>query len=103
MNTYSGVCLEKVCEYLYYHEKNKDARDVPDMDIPADICLEMLVAADFLDGEFAIEDSFDEFNRFSMITLRKMMNETPSPRRYGTLWDGRRLRSNHSMHCTRSQ
>jgi transcription elongation factor B subunit 1 len=47
----SGVCLEKVCEYLYYHEKNKDVRDVPDMEIPPEICLELLVAADFLDGE----------------------------------------------------
>jgi transcription elongation factor B subunit 1 len=47
------VCLEKVCEYLYYHEKNEDARDVPDMEIPPEICLELLVAADFLDGEFA--------------------------------------------------
>ena len=43
--------LEKVCEYLYYHEKNKDTRDVPDMEIPPEICLELLVAADFLDGE----------------------------------------------------
>ena len=40
-----------MCEYLYYHEKNKDTRDVPDMEIPPEICLELLVAADFLDGE----------------------------------------------------
>ncbi|KIV98692.1 uncharacterized protein PV09_09520 [Verruconis gallopava] len=49
LESISGVCLEKVCEYLYYHEKNKDARDVPDMEIPPEICLELLVAADFLD------------------------------------------------------
>lgn len=50
----SGVILEKVCEYLYYHEKNKDAKDVPDMEIPPELCLEMLMAADFLNGEFPL-------------------------------------------------
>ena len=43
--------LEKVCEYLYYNEKHKDAKDVPDMDIPPELCLELLMAADYLDGE----------------------------------------------------
>jgi len=46
--TSSGVVLEKVCEYFYYNERNKDARDVPDMDIPPELCLELLVAADYL-------------------------------------------------------
>ena len=46
----SGVVLEKVCEYLYYNEKHKDARDVPDMDIPPELCLELLMASDYLDG-----------------------------------------------------
>lgn len=46
----SGMVLEKVCEYLYYNEKNKDARDVPDMDIPPELCLELLMAADYLNG-----------------------------------------------------
>ena len=41
--------LEKVCEYFYYSEKNKDARDVPDMDFPTELCLELLMAADYLD------------------------------------------------------
>ncbi|KAF2431054.1 POZ domain-containing protein [Tothia fuscella] len=44
----NGVILEKVCEYLYYHEKNKDQKDVPDMEIPAELCLEVLMAADYL-------------------------------------------------------
>lgn len=42
--------LEKVCEYFYYNEKHKDAKDVPDMDIPAELCLELLMAADYFDG-----------------------------------------------------
>lgn len=44
----NGVVLEKVCEYLYYAEKNKDAKDVQDMDLPPELCLELLMAADFL-------------------------------------------------------
>ncbi|KAF1821493.1 POZ domain-containing protein [Dissoconium aciculare CBS 342.82] len=46
----NGMVLEKVCEYLYYNEKHKDARDVPDMDIPPELCLELLMAADYLGG-----------------------------------------------------
>lgn len=42
--------LEKVCEYLYYNEKHKDSKDVADMDIPAELCLELLMAADYLNG-----------------------------------------------------
>ncbi|MCJ1311925.1 hypothetical protein MMC25_005598 [Agyrium rufum] len=44
----SGMVLEKVCEYLYYNLKNKDIKDVPDMDIPPELCLELLMAADYL-------------------------------------------------------
>ena len=44
----SGVVLEKVCEYLYYNVKHKDEKDVPDMEIPPELCLELLMAADFL-------------------------------------------------------
>ena len=40
--------LEKVCEYFYYHEKHKDARDVPEMDFPTELCLELLMASDYL-------------------------------------------------------
>lgn len=45
----NGVVLEKVCEYLYYNEKHKESKDVPDMDIPPELCLELLMAADYLD------------------------------------------------------
>ncbi|BCS20425.1 elongin C [Aspergillus puulaauensis] len=45
----SGIVLEKVCEYLCYNEKNKNQTNVPDMDIPPELCLELLMAADYLD------------------------------------------------------
>ncbi|CAF9936820.1 MAG: Transcription elongation factor B (SIII), polypeptide 1 (15kDa, elongin C) [Alectoria fallacina] len=47
-NNHSGVVLEKVCEYLYYNLKHKDEKDVPDMEIPPELCLELLMAADYL-------------------------------------------------------
>lgn len=47
---FSGLVLEKVCEYFYYNEKHKDAKDVPEMDLPTELCLELLMAADYLDG-----------------------------------------------------
>ena len=50
----SGVVLEKVCEYLYYNLRNREARDVPDMEIPPELCLELLMAADYLHGMFQL-------------------------------------------------
>jgi hypothetical protein len=47
----SGIVLEKVAEYFYYNHKNRNKEDVPDMDIPPELCLELLMAADFLDGK----------------------------------------------------
>lgn len=46
----SGVILEKVCEYLYYNQKHATSKDVSDLDIPPELCLELLIAADYLDG-----------------------------------------------------
>ncbi|KAK4453063.1 BTB/POZ protein [Podospora aff. communis PSN243] len=43
-----GLVLEKIVEYFHYWYKNRDKTVVPDMDIPVDLCLELLVAADFL-------------------------------------------------------
>ena len=43
--------LEKVAEYFYFAEVNKDKQGVPDMDIPPELCLELLVAADYLDSK----------------------------------------------------
>lgn len=48
----SGVVLEKVCEYLYYNQKHAESKDVSDMDIPPELCLELLIAADYLDGRW---------------------------------------------------
>ena len=48
--TRSGLVLEKVCEYFYYNEKYKNAKDVPDMDFPLELSLEVLMAADYLNG-----------------------------------------------------
>lgn len=45
----SGIVLEKVVEYFYYNEKHLKSTGVADMDIPADLCLELLMAADYLD------------------------------------------------------
>lgn len=42
------MVLEKVVEYFHYAWRNREKIDVPDMDIPTEICLELLVAADFL-------------------------------------------------------
>ncbi|KAK2746967.1 hypothetical protein FQN57_002539 [Myotisia sp. PD_48] len=47
----NGVVLEKVCEYFIYNERNKGQSNVPDMEIPPELCLELLMAADYLDSK----------------------------------------------------
>lgn len=37
-----------MAEYFHYWYKNRDKPMVPDMEIPVELCLEILVAADFL-------------------------------------------------------
>ncbi|KAK4494853.1 hypothetical protein PRZ48_014209 [Zasmidium cellare] len=54
LDNINGLVLEKVCEYLYYNEKHKDAKDVADMDLPMELVLELLMAADYLNGMFCI-------------------------------------------------
>ncbi|ORY56883.1 Skp1 family protein [Pseudomassariella vexata] len=44
----NGIVLEKVVEYFHYWYKNREREDVPDMDIPVELCLELLMAADYL-------------------------------------------------------
>ncbi|KAL9618994.1 MAG: hypothetical protein Q9204_008342 [Flavoplaca sp. TL-2023a] len=46
---FNGLIIEKLTEYLYYNLKHRDSKDVPDMDIPPALCLELLVAADYFD------------------------------------------------------
>jgi hypothetical protein len=49
----SGIILEKVAEYFYYNYKNRDEENVPDMEIPPELCLELLMAADYLDSKYS--------------------------------------------------
>ena len=49
----SGEILEVVADYLMYAERYKNEREVPDMEIPIELTLDVLLAADYLDGEFA--------------------------------------------------
>lgn len=60
--TSSGVVLEKVCEYLYFNEKSKEEKDVPDMEIPPELCLELLMAADFFQSELCCRDLVPAMN-----------------------------------------
>lgn len=48
MGANSGDVMEKVVEYFHYWYRYRDSASVPDMDIPVELCLELLVAADFL-------------------------------------------------------
>ncbi|PFH58416.1 hypothetical protein XA68_13713 [Ophiocordyceps unilateralis] len=44
----SGVVLDKVVEYFHYWYRYRNSVDVPDMEIPVELCLELLAAADYL-------------------------------------------------------
>jgi hypothetical protein len=63
--------LEKVCEYFYYNEKHKNSKDVPDIDVPAELCLELLMAADYLNGEF-----LHSFHSYAMSSCDTVCLET---------------------------
>lgn len=49
LGSIDGAVLEKVVEYLHYHAKYKDIIDAPEFDVPTEMALELLVAADYLD------------------------------------------------------
>jgi transcription elongation factor B subunit 1 len=36
-----------VVDYFYYWHRNQDKEDVPDMEIPVEMCLELLEAANY--------------------------------------------------------
>ena len=42
------MVLEKVAEYFNYWYKYRNQQDVPEMEIPVELCLELLMAADYL-------------------------------------------------------
>ncbi|QUC23806.1 uncharacterized protein UV8b_08047 [Ustilaginoidea virens] len=44
----SGMVLDKVVEYFHYWYRYRNSDDVPDMDIPVELCLELLAASDYL-------------------------------------------------------
>jgi transcription elongation factor B subunit 1 len=44
----NSVVLDKVVDYFHYWYRYRNSDDVPDMDIPVEICLELLSAADYL-------------------------------------------------------
>ncbi|KAF7559106.1 hypothetical protein G7046_g5053 [Stylonectria norvegica] len=44
----SAIVLDKVIEYFHYWYRYRNSQDVPDMDIPVELCLELLAAADYL-------------------------------------------------------
>lgn len=48
LSFHSAVVLDKVVEYFHYWYQYRNSEDVPDMDIPVEICLELLAAADYL-------------------------------------------------------
>lgn len=57
------MVLDKLCEYFLYNKRHEGERDVPDMDIPPELCLELLMAADYLDGKFTIREWVDDVER----------------------------------------
>lgn len=93
----SGVVLEKVCEYLYYNEKHKETKIAPDMEIPIELSLELLLASDFLDR------AFNRMFAKSLLTLRSVMS-ADSNRVVGRRLDGMALRveSEALLWCLRS-
>ncbi|BFZ58858.1 elongin C [Savitreella phatthalungensis] len=49
LESIEGVLLERVCDYLYFHLRYKDAKEVPKFEVEPEYALNLLVAADFLD------------------------------------------------------
>ena len=42
------MVLEKVAEYFNYWYKYRNQQNVPEMEVPVELCLELLMAADYL-------------------------------------------------------
>lgn len=54
----SGDVLEVIAQYLYHAEKYKDVKDPPDLDIPLEVVLDLLLAAEYLNCEMTLQCSF---------------------------------------------
>ncbi len=48
--------METICQFLYYKIKHKDSKSVPDMELPIEQLLQLIVAADFLAGKLKFLD-----------------------------------------------
>jgi len=48
--------METICQFLYYKIKYKDSKGVPDMELPIEQLLQLIVAADFLAGKLNFLD-----------------------------------------------
>ncbi|KAI9888821.1 MAG: hypothetical protein M1814_006224 [Vezdaea aestivalis] len=48
---FSGFVLGKIVEYFCYNEKFKETEEPPEFEIPPEMCLELLMAADYLDSK----------------------------------------------------
>lgn len=51
--------VDTVCRYFYYKLKNKDTKNVPDMELPVEQLLQLIVAADFLDSTLDVVSGMD--------------------------------------------
>lgn len=50
----SGDVLEVIAQYLCHAEKYKDVKDPPILDVPLDVVLDVLLAAEYLDRTCAL-------------------------------------------------
>jgi hypothetical protein len=64
----SAPVLEKVLQYLMYATKYRDQIDVPDMELPPEMSLEIALAADFLDCTDSIPQSRPFLHHHSIAT-----------------------------------
>jgi transcription elongation factor B subunit 1 len=48
LSNFDGEVLEKICEYLHYNEKWRGQENVSNMKIPPKLCLELMMAGDYL-------------------------------------------------------
>ena len=49
-----ALYLDKCCEYCYYNYANKDNPNPDEFKLPVEMALELLIAADFLDGKLRL-------------------------------------------------